>query len=171
MSVVRCLDGLQTKGGVGVANQPIPLNLVGKEPNGDERHFMDNVTSCTNGHNDSQRSADHAEPQKRPSNAVLSALRKGAKDAKEAAERAIPRIKSAAADAAYWTAYGVSFAAVFNWTLAKGLTPECVKSGVRDGVKAGRDAAQQVGQSVKSGKKAESAGSVALIGPSIDAGI
>ena len=55
----------------------------------------------------------------------------------------MPRLKMAAADAAYWTAYGVVFAGVFQWTLVKTFTPEVVKKGCRDGVKAGRDAAEK----------------------------
>src|SRR5207237_9419776 len=71
------------------------------------------------------------------------AIRNGAEDARTAAEKTIPKVKSAAAGAVYWTAYGVSFAAVFQWTLAKGLTPESLKSGVRDGVAGGRKAAEK----------------------------
>src|SRR6266550_3881399 len=80
---------------------------------------------------------------RRAFDALRDAIRKGAEDARTAAEKSIPKVKSAAADAVYWTAYGVSFAAVFQWTLAKGLTPECLKSGLRDGVKAVEEAAQR----------------------------
>lgn len=71
-----------------------------------------------------------------------SAFREGAEDAKRAAKEAIPKLKSAAADAVYWAGYGVAYAAVFQWTVAKQLTPESLKAGWRDGVKAGRTAAE-----------------------------
>ena len=73
---------------------------------------------------------------------VYSAIRKGANDARDAAEKALPKMKSAAADAGYWMSYGVAFAAVFQWTLAKHLAPECLKSGYRDGLKAGKEKAE-----------------------------
>src|SRR5690349_3137889 len=60
-----------------------------------------------------------------------SAFRHGAEDARKAAEKAIPRVKTAAADAAYTMAYGISFAVVFQWAAVKELAPESVKSGVR----------------------------------------
>ena len=54
----------------------------------------------------------------------------------------MPRIKAAATEAAYWTAYGVTFAAVFQWTLIKSLrVPEPIKTGSADGAKAGKEAA------------------------------
>jgi hypothetical protein len=73
---------------------------------------------------------------------LASALRKGADDARKQAEEAMPKIKAAAADAAYWTAYAVSFAAVFQWTLVKQFTPESVKKGGRDGAREGKKAAE-----------------------------
>jgi hypothetical protein len=45
--------------------------------------------------------------------------------------------------AAYWGIYGISFAAVFQWTVAKNFTPESVKRGFGDGAKPGREAAEQ----------------------------
>src|SRR5207237_8727710 len=88
-----------------------------------------------------------ARPQPQPETSLLGALgagiRQGAEDAITAAEKTIPKVKSAAEGAVYWTAYGVSFAAVFQWTLAKGLAPESLKSGVRDGVAGGRKAAEK----------------------------
>jgi len=69
----------------------------------------------------------------RPFARIASAMRTGAEDARKAAEEAMPRLKEAVASAAYWAAYGVSFAAVFEWTL--------LESGCRDGVKAGKAAA------------------------------
>src|SRR5260221_572663 len=100
-----------------------------------------------NGQNNSNPSSDQARSQQEPGKCIMdslgSAMRKGAEDARKAAEEAIPKVKSATSDAAYWMAYGISFAAVFQWTAAKNLTPECVKSGYRDGVKAGREAAEK----------------------------
>ena len=75
--------------------------------------------------------------------ALRDAIRKGAEDARTAAEKSIPKVKSAAAGALYWTAYGASFAAVFQWTFAKGITPESLKCGLRDGVKGGMHAAEK----------------------------
>src|SRR6266496_1052836 len=77
---------------------------------------------------------DQAKPQpqleRRAFESLRDAIRKGAEDARTAAEEAIPKVKSAVAGAAYWTAYGAAFAAVFQWTFAKGLTPEPIKSGL-----------------------------------------
>jgi hypothetical protein len=55
----------------------------------------------------------------------------------------MPRVKAAASEAAYWTAYALTFAAIFQWTVARKLAPECVKRGYRDAVKEGRDAAER----------------------------
>ena len=44
---------------------------------------------------------------------MLSAMRAGAEDARQAAQKALPKIKSAAAEADYWGSYGIAFAAVF----------------------------------------------------------
>ncbi len=73
---------------------------------------------------------------------IFCAMRQAAEDARGAAEGAMPKLKSAASDAVYWMAYGVSYAAVFQWTVAKHMAPESLKTGGRDGVKAGREAAQ-----------------------------
>ncbi len=98
-------------------------------------------TGQDNGHTSSQESKAGPEPGTPVFDAVASALRQGAEHARKAAEEALPKLKSAASDAAYWTAYGVTFAAVFQWTLIKTLAPEIVKNGCLDGVKAGKDAA------------------------------
>src|ERR1041384_2787488 len=110
---------------------------------------MDNTTNPQNEHNASDRPAQdgssaQAKEQsgKRIFDSIGSAMRRGAEEASSAAGKAIPKLKSAAADAIYWAAFGVSFAAVFQWTVARKVTPEFVKSGCRDGVKAGRAAAE-----------------------------
>ncbi|MBI4662553.1 MAG: hypothetical protein HY735_27380 [Verrucomicrobia bacterium] len=74
---------------------------------------------------------------------VCDAIDKGAEDARRAAEKALPKLKRALSGAVYWVGYGVGFAAVFQWTLAKNLAPERMKSGCRDGVVAGREAAEK----------------------------
>src|SRR5213083_778618 len=111
---------------------------------------MDNAANPQREHSDGDQVAGattgaQAEPQPQHERRVFEdfrdAIRRGAEDARTAAEKTIPKVKSAAADTVYWTAYGVSFAVVFQWTLAKGLTPESLKSGVRDGVKAAEEAA------------------------------
>jgi hypothetical protein len=106
-----------------------------------------------NGPNSGDPSTDQTKAQQEAGkcmlNSLASAMRKGAEDAGKAAEEAIPKVKAAASDTAYWMAYGVSFAAVFQWTVAKSFTPECVKSGYRNGVKAGREAAEKWVDSVK----------------------
>jgi hypothetical protein len=55
----------------------------------------------------------------------------------------MPRIKAAVAEADYWAAYGLAFAAVFPWTVARNITPDTVKAGCRDGTKAGKEAAEK----------------------------
>ena len=78
-------------------------------------------------------------------------------------------MKSAAADAVYWTAYGVSFAAVFQWTLAKGLAPESLRSGFRDGVKAAEEAAQKWLDQLRQCKEKATDASPDQAGPSTEA--
>jgi len=111
---------------------------------------MDNTANPQSEHGDSDQvtgamASAQAKRQPQPErpvfDAIRHAMRKGAEDARTAAEKAIPKVKSTAADAVYWTAYGVSFAVVFQWTFAKGLAPETLKSGFRDGVKAAEEAA------------------------------
>ena len=63
--------------------------------------------------------------------------------------------------AAYWTAYGSSFTAVFEWAL--------MRAGAVEGVKAGKEAAQQWLERVKRGTR--SSEPVALIGPSAKHGV
>ena len=70
------------------------------------------------------------------------AVNEGAQQARAAAEKAVPKIKAALADATYWTGYGVSFAAVFSYTVASELAPEVLKTGSRDGAAAGKKAAE-----------------------------
>src|SRR6185295_17543343 len=98
---------------------------------------MENPANQQSEHSDSDRVREEKDstqtnPQPQPQRPVGDALRdailRGAEDARTAAEKAIPKVKSAAADAVYWTAYGVSFAAVFQWTMAKGLAPDSLKS-------------------------------------------
>jgi hypothetical protein len=75
--------------------------------------------------------------------ALASAVRKGAEHARKETEEGMPRLKAAAAEAAYWTVYGVVFVGVSQWTLVKAFTPEVVKKGCRDGIKGGREAAEK----------------------------
>ena len=77
-------------------------------------------------------------------------------------------MKSAAADAVYWTAYGVSFAAVFQWTFAKGLAPESLKSGLRDGVKAAEEAAQKWTDKLRQRKEKATDAAPGQTGPSTE---
>ncbi len=93
--------------------------------------------SASSGETDQPQSA------KPPFGTIRSAMRQAAADAREAADRAVPKVKSAAEDAVYWMAYGVSFAAVFQWQVAKHLAPQCLKAGNRDGVKKGKESAEE----------------------------
>ena len=136
---------------------------------------MDNTTNHHSEYADNppeETASSQAKPE--PESSVLSALgaaiRRGAEDAKNATQEAAPKIKSAATDTAYWTAYGVSFAAVFQWTLAKNLIPECLKSGCHDGVKAGREAAEKWIEKLKQRKQKTPVASSDQTGPSSEAG-
>jgi|SRR5437867_623048 len=110
---------------------------------------MDNTANPQSERSDVKEETAGAQAKSQPQSeggvldALGSAIRKGGEDARTAAENAIPKVKSATTGAVYWTAYGISFAAVFQWTLAKGLAPECLKSGLRDGVDGGREAAEK----------------------------
>jgi len=127
---------------------------------GDNSHVTEPATSAQ------AEPQPQSQPERRVLDALREAVRTGAKDAKTAAERAVPKVKSAAADAAYWTAYGTSYAAVFPWTLAKGLVPESLKSGGRDGVKAAKAAAGEWTQSLRQRRVEASATPADHTGPS-----
>jgi hypothetical protein len=68
---------------------------------------------------------------------IASAFRQGAKDAREATEQAIPRVKAAASKAACHLAYGVAFAGAFHYAALKTLCPESIKTGIRHGLSDG----------------------------------
>src|SRR5688572_2025010 len=136
---------------------------------------MENPSNPESEHSNGDRAADastsaQARPQPQPERHVFDGLRdailKGAEDAKSTAEKTIPKVKSAAAETVYWTAYGVSFAAVFQWTFAKGITPESLKSGLRDGVKGGMQAAEKWIEKLKQRKANAASDTPELIGPS-----
>ena len=94
-----------------------------------------------------ERTGVQAEPpplaERRVWDELLDGLKSGAEDARTAAAKAIPKVKSAAASAVYWTAYGAAFAAVFNWTFAKGLAPDSLKAGLHQGAKSGAVTAEK----------------------------
>ena len=75
---------------------------------------------------------------------LSSAINDGASQAKAAAEKAIPKVKAALSGASYWLGYGVSFASVFSYTVAKDLAPESLKAGCKDGAQAGRKTASDL---------------------------
>jgi hypothetical protein len=130
---------------------------------------MDNTASPQSEHNDGDRAADEttsAPAQPQPDRSFFGALRKGAEDARTAADKAIPTVKSTAADAVYWTAYGVSFVTVFHWAMAKGLAPESLKSGLRDGVKAAEEAARKWNEKLRQRKEKPSDPAPEPAGPS-----
>ena len=139
---------------------------------------MENPPNPQSDHSDSDQVTEEtasaqAKPQPQPERPVFDALRhairRGAEDARIAAEKAIPKVKSAAAEAVYWTAYGVSFTAVFQWTLAKGLAPESLKSGFCDGVKAAEEAAQRWTDKLRQRKEQAPNATPAQAGPSAEA--
>ena len=77
-------------------------------------------------------------------NSLCEAVNEGSRRAKAAAEKAIPKVKSAVSDATYWLGYGVSFATVFSYTVIKELAPEVLKRGWCDGAQAGQRAAEDL---------------------------
>src|SRR5262249_40427775 len=110
---------------------------------------MDSTSNQSDGQNSPNSEAN---PQ-RPFERVISAVRTGADDARKAAEQAMPKIKAAASSAAYWAAYGASFATVFEWTL--------LELGCRDGIKAGKAAAEKWFDSIKGTRPAPAESPVA----------
>ena len=121
---------------------------------------MENTSNEQSGSGDKtvneQTTCAQAEPQPQPERRILDvlgdAIRSGAEDARTAAEKTIPKVKSAATSALYWTAYGASYAAVFQWTFAKGILPESLNAGCRDGVKAAKEAAGRWADKLKERK-------------------
>jgi hypothetical protein len=92
----------------------------------------------------SQATGDQSSQHTRVFDSVRNAFDEGARQARAAAEEAIPKIKEAVADATYWLGYSMSFAAVFSYTVATELAPEVLKAGARDGSAAGRKAAEDL---------------------------
>ena len=135
--------------------------------NPDSPQNQPNDNSAANEMNGAHGTPPQQEPNKPVLDALRDAIRRGAEDARSAAEKAVPKVKSATADAAYWTAYGISFAAVFHWAFAKGMTPEPLKAGVRDGVKAAREAAQKWTDNLRQ-RKEQTAASPEPAGPSAE---
>lgn len=82
-----------------------------------------------------------------------SAVREGAKDAREAAQKAVPRARSFAAQVGYGLAYGISFSTVFPYTMLERLAPDCVRTGWGDGAKEGRTSGARAAEGIK--KQAE----------------
>lgn len=80
---------------------------------------------------------------------IRTSLSKGAQEARSAAERAVPKVKQAAADTAYWLGYGASFAATFCFIVAKELTPKVVAQGCREGAQAGRSSGERFAASLQ----------------------
>ncbi len=136
---------------------------------------MDNTANPQSERSDAKEEPAGAQAKSQPRSeggllgALGNAIQKGAEDARSAAENAIPKVKSAAKGAVYWTAYGVSFAAVFQWTLAKGLAPECLKSGLRDGVIGGREAAETWIEKLRQRKENAADPAPGQAGPSAEA--
>ncbi len=73
---------------------------------------------------------------------LCNAVNDGASRARRAADQTAPKIKSVAEGAAYWAAFGISYASVFSWTLARNLAPESAKAGYRAGCSSGKQAAE-----------------------------
>ena len=105
-----------------------------------------NETSNPNPDCDSQGTANQSSQSssgRRAFESVRCAVNEGARQARAAAEKAVPKVKAALSDTAYWAAYGVSFASVFSYTVVTELAPEVLKTGGRDGAQAGRRAAEE----------------------------
>jgi hypothetical protein len=79
-----------------------------------------------------------------PFETLRSAMNEGAHRAKDAAEKAIPKVKAAVSDATYLLGYGISFAAVFSYIVIKELAPKVLKGGCRDGAQAGQKTAEDL---------------------------
>jgi hypothetical protein len=109
---------------------------------------MENHTNESNGLG-GQQPPEQTSTRARPFEAIGSALRRGAEDARPAAEGALPRLKSVLNSAVYWTAYGLSYGAIFQWTLAK--------AGSLEGVRKGRSTAEQCLERLKAARNAKNA--------------
>ena len=77
-------------------------------------------------------------------NSLCDAVEKGARHARQAAEETVPKVKAAAADAAYWLGYGLTYAVVFSAVAIKEFAPAALVSGCRDGAKAGKTSAEKL---------------------------
>jgi hypothetical protein len=95
---------------------------------------------------------------------LCSAVNDGAHRARAAAEHAIPKVKAAITGATYWLGYGVSFASVFTYTVAKELAPESLKAGCRDGASAGKNRAHKMATNTETGTASQEAGSSGPLG-------
>ncbi len=96
---------------------------------------------------------------------LCDAADRGAKQARKAAEEAIPKVKAAASGAAYWFSFGVAYAVVFSAVAVKELAPAVFVSGGRDGAKAGRASAEKFAARFQSGKAESSPAATPEAGP------
>lgn len=94
----------------------------------------------------------------RPEEGFGTGARDGASEARRRAGEALPGIKAAASKAAYWTAYGISYAATYQWTL--------LQAGAREGVKAGRSAAEQWMEKMRQARTGDESRSMPQLTPS-----
>ena len=85
-----------------------------------------------------------SQPGDRLFESLLSAVNEGARQAKDAVGKAIPKVKTAVSEATYWLGYGVSFATVFSYTVIKELAPEVLKRGCCEGAQAGQRTAEDL---------------------------
>lgn len=105
---------------------------------------------------DPEKPTDHSEEAPNPGAAAESsepgdftrsvedAFRNGAKDAKEAFDKAIPKAKEDLSRGVHDLAYALSYAATFGTELLKEVTPENVVEGIREGKDAGKRAADEI---------------------------
>ena len=100
--------------------------VVSVDESNHQLRIMENPADSQSQHSDNDRVADEtaseqakSQPQSewRLLDALRDGIRRGAEDARTAAVEAIPKVKSAAAHAVYWAAYGASFAADLQWAL------------------------------------------------------
>jgi hypothetical protein len=99
--------------------------------------------------NSGQSGHTQANPGRGLFESLRSGLNAGAEHARKAAEEAAPKIRTAASDATYWLGFGVSYATVFSYVLAKDLAPGGMKAGFTDGAEAGKKKAEEFAEDLK----------------------
>ena len=116
------------------------------EPENDPSVSETDTTSTDTAMPDSAESAESKESSREAFDDLVrsakDAFKTGSRDAKSAAERAIPKMREGLGKGLHDLAYGLAYGLAFGATLAKEITPENLRDGFSSGSSAGTEGAE-----------------------------